>query len=297
MANAHTQMENVQLPMLLKLFKNFGQDLITPQNAKGILSAKTEWFFPINPDLSIPQKKMMATATISIKNGELNEVEQLKQVSGFMRSDKKIKLFLSNHADDFEARLRHLRFDELKNEITIREGVLTIPRMEINSSAMKINFAGTHTFENDIDYHFNFRYNELKKRENETEFGEIRDDGTGMKVYIHMYGPLDHPKYEWDKDEKKADQQEQWQQEKDNLKSILKEELGLFKKDTSVKAQEATKDDVQFMMQWDEKDPDGKGKEEQTQQEKDNKRLKKLKKKLGIDENGNKDVKFEIEQP
>lgn len=294
MTTAHTQMENVQLPLVLKLFDNFGQDLITPQNTQGVLTAKTDWFFPVGPDLSIPQKKMIATASISIKKGELNEVEQLKKVAGFMRTDKKISLFMSQHADDFEQRVRHLKFDELKNEISIREGLLTIPRMEISSSAMKINFAGTHSFENEVDYHFNFRFNELKKRENETEFGEIRDDGTGMKVYIRMYGQLSDPKFEWDKDEKKADRQEQWQKEKENLKSILKEELGLFKKDTSVKVQQVNKDDVKFIMQWDEQETEKQS--NQLQSEKDNKKLKKLKKKLGIDENGNKDVKFEVEQ-
>lgn len=296
MATAHTQMDNVQLPLLLKLFKNFGQDLITPDNAQGILTARTEWLFPINADLSIPQQKMLATASVSIKKGALEEVEQLKQVAGFMRTDKKIKLFLSNHADDFEQRVRHLKFDELKNELTIRDGVLTIPKMEISSSAMKINFSGTHTFDNIVDYHFNFRFNELKRRESESEFGEIRDDGTGIKVYIHMFGPLKGARYEWDREEKKADRQEQWQKEKDNLKSIIKEEFGFFKKDTTVKVKEATKDDVKFIMQWDEQETGGKEGNDPSQQEKDNKKLKKTKKKMGIDENGSNDVKFDIEE-
>lgn len=74
----------------------------------------------------------------------------------------------------------------------------------------------------------------------------------------------------------------------------MKEELGLFKKDTSVKVQQVNKDDVKFIMQWDEQETEKQS--NQLQSEKDNKKLKKLKKKLGIDENGNKDVKFEVEQ-
>lgn len=292
-ATAHTKVENVQLPKLLALFENFGQDLLTPDNAKGVLTATTDCYFPISSSLEIPANKMMATSSISIKKGELIELRQLKQVAGFMRTDKKLKLFLSKDADDFEQRVRDLKFDDLTNELTFKDGILTIPKMEISSNALKVNFQGTHSLESEIDYHFNFRFNELKSRQSETEFGEIRDDGTGIRMYIHMFGTMSKPQYRWDKGERKADRQEQMEQEKANLKSMLKEEFGLFKKDTTVKVQKATKDDVKFIMDWDEKDQGGQ--EDKSQPEKDNKKLKKLKKKLGIDENGNKDVKFEIE--
>lgn len=294
MANADTKIENVQLPLALKAFKNFGQELITPQNSKGILTANVQWVFPILANLKIDAPKMLTNASVSIKKGELNNLEQLKDLAEFMRTDKKMKLFLKNHVDDFEARIRNLKFDELKNDLTIKNGVLTIPKMEISSSAMKINFAGTHSFENNIDYHFNFRFLELKKNERETEFGEIKDDGTGIKLYIHMFGELDNPQYAWDKEEKKAERQEQWQKEKETFRSLIKEELGFFKKDTSVKVQKTKEEDVKFIMQWDEADPVKTN--EKTQSEKDNEKVKKLKKKWKIDENTKNDVKFEIEQ-
>ncbi len=293
-ANADTKIDNVQLPLVLKAFKNFGQDLITPQNSKGILSASVQWVFPILPNLKVDGKGMLCNASVSIKKGELNNLDQLKQLAGFMRTDKKMRLFLKNDADDFEARIRNLKFDELKNELTVKQGILTIPKMEINSSAMKINFAGTHSFENDIDYHFNFRFLELKKRENQTEFGEIRDDGTGIKLYIHMFGHLSDPQFDWDKEEKKVERQEKWENEKKTVKSLLKEELGFFKKDTTVNLQKAKQEDVKFIMEWDEGEPVNNS--TKTQSEKDNEKLKKLKKKWKKDENANKDVKFEIEQ-
>ncbi|HYG50909.1 MAG TPA: AsmA-like C-terminal region-containing protein, partial [Flavobacteriales bacterium] len=209
-ATANTKIENVQLPLALKAFKNFGQDVITPNNSKGTLTASVEWFFPITANLKIEPGKMLANASVSVKNGQLNELDQLKQLAEFMRTDKKIKLFLKKHADDFEQRVRNLKFDELKNELTIKEGVLTIPKMQISSNALNVNVAGTHSFENNIDYHFNFRFLELKARNYESEFGEVKDDGTGIKVYIHMFGNLDNPQYAWDKEEKKVERQEQW---------------------------------------------------------------------------------------
>lgn len=294
LVKATTNIENVQLPLALAAFNNFGQELITPQNSKGILTTKITWLFPVKSDLKIESDKLMAQASVNIKKGELNNVNQLKQLAEFMRTDKKMRLFLADDADDFEARVKNLKFQDLNNELTVSNGILTIPKMEVNSSAMNLNFAGTHSFTNKIDYHFNFRFLELKKKDNMTEFGEIKDDGTGKRVYIHMSGDLDNPTYAWDKEERKADRQEKWQQEKETFKSLLKEEFGLFKKDTTVKVQETKQEDVKFIMEWDEADP--KKTEEKKQSERDNQRLKKLKKKMGIDENPNKDVKFEIQE-
>lgn len=291
LAKSTTQIAQVQLPLLLKAFDNFGQELLTPQNAKGVLSAHVECVFPLDANLKVDAYKMFTQANVSIVKGELNELDQLKKLAEFMRTDKKLKLFVGKHADDFEKRVKRLKFDELKNELTVKEGVLTIPKMEINSSAMKVNFAGTHAFNNTIDYHFNFRFLELKEA-HQSEFGEIKDDGTGLKLYIRMHGDLDNPSYSWDKEEKKAEKQEQWQQEKENLKSILKEEFNLFKRDTTVKSNNTKQEDVKFIIEWDEEKPDPNAKPEQQ----DNKKVKKIKKKLGIDENEKKDVKFDIEQ-
>lgn len=294
LARANTHIDNVKLPLMLGVFKNFGQKLITPENTKGTLTATVDWAMPIGNDLKIDDTKMVVQASISIKKGELNNLNQLRQLATFMRTDKKLKLFLKGHADDFEGRVRSLKFDELKNDLTIAKGELTIPRMEIKSSAMNIDFYGKHNFENKIDYHFNFRFLELKKRENQTEFGEIRDDGTGMKVYIRMFGDLNSPQYEWDKAEAKADKKEKWETEKSTFKSLVKEEFGFFKRDTTVKTKTARQEDVDFIMQWDEAEPAKTV--DQPQSEKDNQKLKKVRKRLGIDEKTNKDVKFDIEE-
>ena len=50
-----------------------------------------------------------------------------------------------------------------------------------------------------------------------------------------MYGTLDNPQYKLDKEEKKIERKIKRKEENTNLKSILKQEFGLFKKDTSVK--------------------------------------------------------------
>lgn len=56
-----------------------------------------------------------------------------------------------------------------------------------------------------------------------------------------MYGNLDNPTIEWDKSSRKQDIKQQFAQEKETVKSILKTEFGAFKSDTTVKEMKATK--------------------------------------------------------
>jgi hypothetical protein len=106
--------------------------------------------------------------------------------------------------------------------------------MSINSSALDVELSGKHSFDNDVDYRFGFRFRDLKQAK-ESEFGEIVDDGTGFKVFMRMYGNIDNPTIEWDKQSRKETTKENMAKEKEDMKSLLKSEFGLFKNDTTVK--------------------------------------------------------------
>jgi hypothetical protein len=79
-----------------------------------------------------------------------------------------------------------------------------------------------------------FDFRDLLGADRDSEFGTVIDDETGMKIFLRMYGDLDNPTIEWDKSSRKQEAKEQWAQEKETLKSILKSEFGVFKKDTAV---------------------------------------------------------------
>ena len=95
--------------------------------------------------------------------------------------------------------------------------------------------SGTHTFENAIDYNFIFNFRDLLNKEKNTEFGEIIDDGTGLRIFMRMHGTLDNPIIEWDQKSRKEASVEKREEAKKDAKSILKSEFGLFKNDTTVK--------------------------------------------------------------
>ena len=111
---------------------------------------------------------------------------------------------------------------------------MTIPSMSIKSSALDLEASGKHTFDNQIDYRFGFRFRDLKAKK-ESEFGEITDDGSGKFVFMRMYGSLDNPTIEWDKVSNREKRKEYNESEVQSTKSMLKSEFGLFKNDTTVK--------------------------------------------------------------
>ena len=88
---------------------------------------------------------------------------------------------------------------------------------------------------NIIDYRFAFRFRDLKEKNTQSEFGVEEDDGTGVKIFMRMSGDIDNPTIIWDKTAKKEKAKENREAEKENVKSILKAEFGLFKNDTTVK--------------------------------------------------------------
>ena len=167
---------------------------------------------------------------------------------------------------------------------------------------MTMEISGNHDFNNSIDYHLNFRMREiLVKRKQQEEFGPIQDDALGTKLFLHMYGTVEKPIFELDKEERKRAMNEHLDQEKENIKEILKQEIGLFSKDTSIKeSSQIQNNSPTFEIEWEEdqdtlstEDNDSQNKKEKTPKKKE-RQINKLLKKIGVEEE--KKVEFEIDQ-
>ena len=134
-----------------------------------------------------------------------------------------------------EKRLNEISFSTLKNEITIKNEQVIVPRMNIASSALNMNVSGTHDFSNEVDYRFDFKFRDLLTNDRDSEFGEIIDDGTGFRMFLKMTGNIYDPDLEWDREQQKQSAKEYRQEEKKQIKEMLKSEFGAFKNDTTVK--------------------------------------------------------------
>ena len=225
----------INVKQLFAEWDNFDQTTILSENLQGNARGDIDMVLLFDQYFNIDIDKIWVKNDIEILDGALVKLATMKDITDYMRSNKALKLALNKHINNFEDKLMHIKFENLSNTILIEKGRIHIPKMNIHSSAMDITLAGWHDFDNDIDYHFSFRFRELKTIPEYTEFGKVEDDGLGWKIYLAMSGNIDDPNYALDKEFRNETIKENMASEKANVKSILKSELGLFSKDTTVK--------------------------------------------------------------
>ena len=214
--------------------ENFEQTTLTDKNVKGRLSSDVKFSSSWAKDLSINPKKVIADCDITIENGELDNFLPIQAIAKFIKVPD----------------LNHIRFSTLKNKINIANRKIFIPNMEINSSAINISGNGTHDFDNIVDYHIKLLLSDVlgkKAKSNQSEFGEIQDDGLGRTMLLlSMKGPVDNPKFAYDHKAAAEKIKREIANESQNLKSMLKEEFGLFKKDTVTTSKPKKKEEMQI---------------------------------------------------
>jgi hypothetical protein len=226
---------NIEFKALFDEWNNFNQDVISSKNISGTARANVTLEAPFDLRGGIISDAIVAQIGLKISDGRLKNVETFKQITESLRTSSSARLAIGKeNINEFERKLLDLRFDELENTLLIKNSVMTIPSMSIKSSALDLEASGKHTFDNQIDYRFGFRFRDLKAKK-ESEFGEITDDGSGKFVFMRMYGSLDNPTIEWDKVSNREKRKEYNETEVQNTKSMLKSEFGLFKNDTTVK--------------------------------------------------------------
>jgi len=230
---ANINLNRVDIRELFYQCENFGQNVLVDKNIKGKVTSKIMLLATSDAAMDIDLNSINSTADIEINQGELIQFEPLRELSKFISLDE----------------LKNVSFSQLKNQIEIKNRTIIIPQMDITSSAISISASGTHTFENLIDYHLKLLLSDVlsrkakrAKKENE-EFGIIADDGLGKtNIFISMKGPIDNPKIAYDSKGAQQKIKNDLVQEKQSLKKILNQELGLFKRDSAVVNSKTDKD-------------------------------------------------------
>jgi len=245
-----SHLDRIAINELFRSFNNFGQDYIMDKHLKGLVNADLSLSGTITDELKLIDKDLDVAGQLEIINGELNDFGPMMSLSKFIEVSE----------------LQNIRFSKLENYITIHNGVITIPSMEINSSAFSITLSGTHDFNQNISYHVRVLLSQVlggkarkAKKENE-EFGVIEDDGLGKtKLYLLISGNVDNYKVSYDTRAAKDALKQNFSNEKKEIKSMLKDEFGLFKKDTSIKSgKKKNAGKKKVMIEWnDEKDEPG----------------------------------------
>lgn len=217
-----SKLKNINIQELFVQFNNFGQTTLQDKNIKGFASATIDFSGTWNNKLEASYPSIRANCNLLIERGELIDFKPLLSLSKFV---------------DVED-LKRIKFAALQSTVQIDNSTITFPKTSIKNSALNIDFWGTHTFDNKIDYHIRLLISELlaKKRKNkEEEFGPIEKDNDNKRsAFILMKGTIDKPVMAFDKKGLKEKIREDIKEERKNTRQLLKE-IGLFKKDSLIR--------------------------------------------------------------
>ncbi len=257
----NADISDVNIYKLFYQMENFGQEgedtVITYNNLRGSLTSHVNFASLWGNDLEVNEKKIYAGADITVSNGRLINFLPLDVLSRFIQLED----------------LRDIHFKSLHNTIEIKNRVISLPKMEIKSSAINVTMWGTHDFDNMVDYHFIVDMDELRakkakaaKKQN-TEFGqEIDDGGHRTRLFLLMKGYIGDPDVRYELKSALKTVGEEVKQEGKNLKQILNEEFGWFKGEKGKENKEDRKkedDSKKFILIQDEDSPKKKKKKEE----------------------------------
>lgn len=245
--SSHVKCDEINFKKLFQEWNNFNQEVILAENISGKAKASVQFEAPFDYRSGIKSHAIRARIDLEINEGRLRDVKALQAITESLKTSVAARSIIGKeNLKAFDEKLKDLRFDQLVNTIQIENSILSFPRMEIKSSALDIISSGTHHFDNRIDYRLGFRFRDIKERQ-ESEFGVEMDDGTGKYVFIRMHGTVNKPIVEWDSESSKAHRKENMQEEKEDVKSILKTEFGLFKNDSTVKVIQREKQEHEIL--------------------------------------------------
>jgi hypothetical protein len=272
--------KDIYFKPIFREWNNFDQMVIQEDNINGRAEAILDLKAPFDLKYGILKDDIEAQIQLKIIGGQLKNVATFTALTKDLKTAKTKMILKAREIDALSDKLNNIQFETLENTIFIKKSVIVIPKMEIKSSALDITIDGKHKFNNDIDYKFAFRFRELKQKKDESEFGIVEDDGTGIKIFVRMYGNLDNPIIEWDKTSRKEDAKQNREEAKQEAISILKSELGLFKKDTTIKKYQPPKKEYEVLKIEFGKEEDVNPFEEKKKIEKEKKGIKKFGDKL-----------------
>ena len=241
--------KNLKFKPMFKEWDNFEQKVITSDNISGRAEADLYFYAPFDLRSGIVTKAIDSRLNLKVYDGHLKNVPSFKDITESLKTSSGKLILGKRNIDLLEQKLMDISFQTLENTIVIKNGIVNIPKMYIGSTALDLDVSGIHSFENDIDYRFAFRLRDLLKSEKDSEFGEVIDDGTGIKIFMRMHGTLNKPIIEWDKASRKEQSKQNREEAKKDAKSILKSEFGLFKNDSTVqeyKPQEIPKEELKI---------------------------------------------------
>lgn len=211
--NLNSELRNIDMTRALAEWNDFGQKGITSKNLKGRASAKLDAEIYLDKNHVLLMDKLKVESDLEISGGELIQFEPLLAMSKFISVDE----------------LSRVKFDTLRNQLSVRNNTLFIPKMSVTSSILNVQVFGEHGFNQEMDYHVNLLLTDLLRRKSKRkasfEGHEIMDDGGKTRLFLWVRGKPGNIKVGFDKREVKQKLKEDFKKEGQTIKQLFKDEF------------------------------------------------------------------------
>lgn len=226
-------LRSIDISRTLKEWNNFGQESITSTNLKGTANSSLEADVHLDHNYDVLMNELRVEADVEVGGGELIEFEPLLAMSRFIDVEE----------------LNRVQFDTLRNQLSIQNGKLLIPRMSVSSSILNVQVFGEHGFNQEMDYHVNLLLTDLlrRKRKKTKSFDghEIIDEKGKTRLFLWIRGLPGDLKVGFDKREVRKKLKDDFKKEGQTIKQLFKEEFGGNKE----KQPEAEEETIEFRLE------------------------------------------------
>lgn len=188
--------------------------------------------------------ELSATVNFTVSNGRLLEFAPVQPLSAYLK----------------KSLLQDIRFSALQNTVSLEKGKITIPKMEVRSTALNALIAGTQELKGDFDYHITLYLNELLSRKEKDIDNPIKENKT--KLFLRFTGKNGVNEVRYDAREWSKNMEKKVLREAQEIKSLLhsKQEAGKTSHTAAPKSEKVA-------VEWEEEE-DGEAKEAEEPKEK-----------------------------
>lgn len=256
-AKGEARLDKINLQKTFAQTKNLNQKLLTDKNINGTLSANAKFSLYFDKDFNLKLEKSTINTDYSLNKGRLKNMQILEKLSLFVD----------------EAALKDVKFETISSSLQIKNGVISISPINVQSNVVNFNLVGTHHLDGAIDYNISIKLSELASKrkkaamqKQQQEFGTFENSSDNrITLFVKIKGTIDKPLFSYDLKGNMLKAKEQINKDrKEVLKAIDKDFNLQLEENRKNKEQWERQQQGEFIIEWEE--PEKKESKQETKQ-------------------------------
>ena len=284
-----SKVDNLNIQKIMKAFKDFDQNFLKSENIKGEITSDFSAHILLDSLNNFDIKSSKIESKNTLKNIALLNYPFLDDILKYFQKSIITRNIID--IDYYNTKIDEVYFENFSTEISLSDEIVNFSKTKLKNNLLNFTFYGSYNVNTIVDYHMNFNWAEIVKKNKSTSKIVQENKTLGKQLFLKISGPVSDLEYSFDKDEIKNERKEKIKTEKQIIKSIIKGEL----------VPEEKKEPEIFELEWEEEvdtvnDIEKTKKPEKKPKKKDSSKINKFLKKLGVGEEIKEKPTFEIDQ-